>query len=276
MGFQNMFRSAAAAATFVFAVAGPRMVRAQAVLRGFIYDDASGGRLNGGTVMLVDPVTDAPVVHVSADSLGQFILRGPAGHYQIAAVHAGYTSVLSAPIAFEDGESMTIRVPLATTGDPTHNIGVLEHTKTDIAPKRVATGREWTDGFRMRKTLGMGVRFDRNELAHSRAVTVGDLLRRVPGVAIGSDNSTASVAMRRTGMAGLRATSIGTPCQVGWFVDGRRIDRPGDTDPVTASLASMHLDELEALEVFRGLSEMPAEFADPDLQCGAVALWTRR
>ena len=68
----------------------------------------------------------------------------------------------------------------------------------------------------------------------------------------------------------------GSPCHVGWFVDGRRMDLPGRSDPLTDGLGSMHLDTIDGLEVFRGVSEMPAEFAAPDLRCGAIAVWTRR
>jgi hypothetical protein len=38
----------------------------------------------------------------------------------------------------------------------------------------------------------------------------------------------------------------------------------------------MRLADVEAIEVFRGLSEMPAEYAAPELRCGAVAVWTKR
>ena len=37
----------------------------------------------------------------------------------------------------------------------------------------------------------------------------------------------------------------------------------------------MPMEAIEAVEVFRGVSEMPAEFAAPDLRCGAVAVWMR-
>lgn len=277
MGFQNKVHGAALAA-LIGAAVGPSLVNAQAIVKGFLYDDASGARVHGGTVMLVDPSSDAPVVHVTADSSGEFLLRGPSGQYQIAVVHAGYTSVLSAPMTFDNGESLTIRVPMATNGDPTHNIGVLEHTKSAVEPKRSAMGRyDWMDDFRQRKMAGNSVSYDANQLAHANAITVSDLLRRVPGVAVGNDATSSSVAMSRTAMLSSMSSVIGgSPCRVGWFVDGRRIDRPGVTDPVTEGLSSIHLDQLEALEVFRGLAEMPAEFAYPDLQCGAVALWMKR
>ena len=51
--------------------AGASRLSAQAVLRGVLYDDATGERLRG-TVMLVDPATDAPLIHMATDTLGQF------------------------------------------------------------------------------------------------------------------------------------------------------------------------------------------------------------
>ena len=76
--------------------------------------------------------------------------------------------------------------------------------------------------------------------------------------------------------AGMNIPGAVSACHVGWFVDGHRMDMPGRTDPVTEGLGTMALENVEAVEVFRGLSEMPAEFAAPDLRCGAIAVWTRR
>jgi len=70
--------------------------------------------------------------------------------------------------------------------------------------------------------------------------------------------------------------SGGLACRIGWFIDGHRMDIPGRWDPATDGLGSMQLSTVEAVEVFRGLSEMPAEFAAPDLRCGAISVWTRR
>ena len=54
------------------------------------------------------------------------------------------------------------------------------------------------------------------------------------------------------------------------------MDLPGQIDPATDALGSMQIEAIEAVEVFRGVSEMPPEFAAPDLRCGAVAIWMRR
>src|SRR3569833_4604560 len=98
---------------------------AQADLRGILYDDATGERLRG-TVMLVDPSTDAPLFHTTTATLGQFTMQFRSGTVQVAAVRAGYKSVLSAPMAFQNGERLTIRIPIDVDGVQQHAIGVLE------------------------------------------------------------------------------------------------------------------------------------------------------
>src|SRR5215212_7475051 len=126
MAVRFISRAASAASVFVLSTATSGVLEAQLILRGVLYDDATGMPVRG-TVMLVDPSSDAAVVHVATDSLGQFNLQARAGLYQISAVRPGYTSVLSAPIRFANGERLTVRVPIAVNGDPEHRIGVIEH-----------------------------------------------------------------------------------------------------------------------------------------------------
>src|SRR3954471_3991216 len=113
MGFQ-LIRRAGLGGALVFSTIAPitNLVHAQAVIRGTLYNDATGTPVRG-TVMLVDPATDAAVVHTVTDSLGQFALQTSRGTFQLAAVHPGFTAVLSAPIALNNGERLTLRVPIA-------------------------------------------------------------------------------------------------------------------------------------------------------------------
>src|SRR5262249_35119478 len=91
--------------------------RAQSVVRGVLYDDASGSPIRG-TVMLIDPRSDAAAAYTATDSVGAFYLQVREGVYQISAVRPGYKSVLSAPVPLKNGERLTIRVPIAENGDP--------------------------------------------------------------------------------------------------------------------------------------------------------------
>jgi hypothetical protein len=259
------------------AFAVPISIGAQAVVRGFVYDDSSGKRLDGAAVMLVDARTDAPVANTKTDSLGQFSLKARQGLYQIAAVREGYTSVLSAPVPLSEGEQIMIRFPIAVTGDPHNKIGVLEHTKPSASAARSALEESpQLAAVERRRSVGTGVQFTRAQLDESQAMNVGEFLRRVPGVSVRDGGVNDAVQMRRGGVASLGSRSApGLSCHVGWFLDGVRIDRPGAAS-MTAGLSTIRLDELDAIEVFKGISEMPPEFAAPDLKCGAVALWTRR
>lgn len=264
-------------AVLVFALSSlPIVARAQAVVRGVLYDDATGKPVSGA-VMLVDPGSDAAIAHAAADSTGVFSLQVGKGTYQIAAVRPGYTSVLSAPMPLDNGERLTVRVPIAQNGDPQHRIGVTEH----IRPNGAAQGQSASgppSEFQSRRALGMGLHYDREELLKNGQNTLGEFLRTVPGLNVSDPNSMSTAQMSRdAGLGGMSTRSGGlAPCHVGWFVDGHRMDLRGQNDPMTDGLGSMRLETIEAVEVFRGLSEMPAQYADPDLRCGAIAVWTRR
>jgi hypothetical protein len=276
MGFQ-ITRRAVLTAGFALAAGSIQPLHAQAIIRGTLYDDATGSPIRG-TVMLVDPASDAPVVHVVSDSLGQFLLQAGDGTYQLAAVRDGYGSVLSAPIPLVNGERMTIRLPMAHDGDPVHKIGVLEHIRPNLSQQRASTySHETMRGFDARRTVGEGLQYDRSQLERSNAQTLGEFLQNVPGLSVDNPEHASGVQMSRSANMGITGAAPGTVCHVGWFVDGHRMDLPGQSlDAVTDGLGDMQLDALEGLEIFRGLSEMPSEFAAPDLRCGAIAIWTRR
>lgn len=276
MGIQFIHRAALLGVMAAVAAPVGQSLHAQAVVRGVLYDDATGTPVRG-TVMLVDPSTDAAIVHVSTDSLGNFSLQTGRGVFQLAAVRPGYSSVLSAPIPLENGERITIRVPIAEQGDPQHRIGVTEHIRPSEARDAKRAAADPT-GFASRRVSGTGLQYDRKQLEKSTYHTLGEFLQNVPGLKVGDPNSTGSMMMSRTAsmqMAGAMAGSLAS-CSIGWFVDGHRMDMPGRTDGVTDGLGGIPLDAIEAVEVFRGLSEMPSEFASPELRCGAIAIWTRR
>lgn len=273
MGFQLMGRAIATASVAIAAFGIP--LSAQIVVRGVLYDDETGAPLLG-TVMLVDPGKDSPVVYSATDSLGQFSLKAANGTYQIAAIKPGYTSVLSVPVPFEPGEQLTIRVPIAVSGDPHNRIGVLERLKSGQHSSQVteSTRRAGLDngGLAQRRVMGLGLQFNRARLEQSSFSTLGEFLQGVVGFSVMNPASASTMRVTRGGSSFVN----GGACHLGWFVDGHRMDIGGRMDPATDALGAMSLNTIEAVEIFRGISEMPAEFADPDIQCGAVAIWTRR
>lgn len=278
MGFLQSCRAAVAAIVFLGAINAPR-AGAQAIVRGVLYDDSTGAPLRG-TVMLVDPATDAPVVYSPTDSLGTFELKARDGAYRIAAIHEGYTRIVSAPVTLRSGERMTIRVPIASSGDPRHQIGVVEHVRpAEAAPGTGTPTALDHSGYAGRKLSGLGLHYDRRDFEKSTAATLGEFLQAVPGLFVGDPTSTRSMRMTRSTNTALGRSSLASSlstCHVGWFVDGYRVDLPGRADPMTDGLGQFDLRSIQAVEVFRGVSEMPAQFAAPDLNCGAIAIWTAK
>ena len=74
-------------------------------------------------------------------------------------------------------------------------------------------------------------------------------------------------------MASILVLSLGTANASLWH-RAKKTEAPAQQP--AAAAAAMSLDAIEGIEVFRGLSELPSEFAAPDLRCGAIAIWTRR
>lgn len=279
MGFQQIRRAATTASVVFAALTIPLMAGAQIIVRGVLYDDETGAPVRG-TVMLVDPTKDTPVVYNPTDSLGQFSLQAASGVYQIAAIRPGYTSVLSVPVPFENGEQLTIRIPIAVSGDPQHRIGVVERLKAGQNSAKMVDGNRrasTNQGFENRRAVGTGLQFDRAHLVKANVATLGEFLQSVPGLSVLNPSSTSSMQLSRSAGSGLVNTgNTMTACHIGWFVDGHRMDAFGTIDAATDALGSMQIDAIDAVEVFRGVSEMPAEFSAPDLRCGAVAIWMRK
>lgn len=283
MGFQSQKHSTAATAAFALAmIVIPALAGAQAVLRGVLYDDSTGTPLHGGAVVLVDPGSDAPVYHTQVDSTGVFSVNiEHAGTYQIAAIHEGYQSILSGPVPFQAGDRLTVKIPIAAGGNPIHHIGVTEHVTALAAAAAPAPLQprmtEQEAVLARRGHSGMGTIYDHQKLLSMNAHTVGDVLAMTPGVGVDdpTGGQSSSVQMRQSQLNFGSSSGPGSVCHVGWFLNGQRYDRPDDPGGMYA-LTGLSIKEVDAIEVYRSISEVPAEYAAADLRCGVVAVWTSR
>jgi hypothetical protein len=148
-----------------------------------------------------------------------------------------------------------------------------------LAPLEVLAWSEKLDGallegFQRRLQTGLGVYITRDLVERRKPAMVTDLLREIPGVQVsgGGPGAEPTVRMARAGMANC-ATQI--------FVDGFLINRRA-AETSGANPMDFRIDDVvspgsvEGIEVYRGLSTVPAEFLNPDAECGVIAIWTRR
>jgi len=136
----------------------------------------------------------------------------------------------------------------------------------ELEPLEVSVGSRYLErsGFYRRAETAAGDRFTHRDIARMNPTTVGDVLRRVPGVQVVSSQigSSSEVLSSRRGSSGR--------CRLMPYYNG--------TPTVSFQLELMPPEEIEALEVYQGAS-VPIEYMDSRQlfgeRCGVILIWTR-
>ncbi|HYC52193.1 MAG TPA: carboxypeptidase regulatory-like domain-containing protein [Gemmatimonadaceae bacterium] len=112
-------------------------------------------------------------------------------------------------------------------------------------------------GFDERRALGLGSYITRDFIERRNTTNVVELIRDQPGITV------------RRGGAILFARHDARSCAPDIYLDGQHA--PG------LNPQSINAMDLEGIELYRGQSQVPAEFIRPGrVFCGALVLWTRR
>jgi hypothetical protein len=122
--------------------------------------------------------------------------------------------------------------------------------------------RGWLDEFYRREARGSGTFIERRDVERWRPQNVTDLLRRVRGV---------RVSRARTGRTAVDLTRARSHCPPVVFIDHQPV---GDTSTFDLD-AMMKPSAIEAVEVYGGISTVPAEFDVIGAHCGALVFWTK-
>ncbi|MGH7617901.1 MAG: carboxypeptidase regulatory-like domain-containing protein [Gemmatimonadaceae bacterium] len=217
-----------------------------AVLLGRVTDSAGVG-LPGAEITLFHA---GGVRAITGDS-GQFRLTGLAPGTSVFNVRrlgfepASFTAVLRA--------GRTHRATMRLTASP--------HPLATVAVSDTASNSHWLDAFDRRKSDSRGAFFTREDIVKKGARMGTDIVRSVPGVRLapirgGGGNQ---VIMNRG--AG------GRTCLPTMYVQGL---------PYSGTLDDFNADDIEALEVYVGISEIPPEFDKNGRGiCGVIVVWTR-
>lgn len=238
---------------------------ADGTVRGQVLDAGSGAPVMAATVDVLDPVGRIRS-RATTDDQGSFLLsRLDPGEFRIRVRHVGYEEVTSPRWWIETGEVLTVVLRVDRQA-------VLLAPLEVVARSRVAS--PVLAGFheRMRRGLG-GVYFGRADIEARNAMRISDILAEVPGVRLQGSSSFGDPRRDQIVSFSRALPGSGGACPVQIFLDGIPANRGGSAVPLDA-LASPGL--LEGIEVYRGLSGVPAEFLSPEARCGVVALWTRR
>lgn len=184
-----------------------------------------------------------------------------AGTYVLQVRLEGYATILTA-VTVDTGDTVSITVTLAPAAIP---LAPVEIT-TKPAPKPPQM-----EGFEERRAHAQGHFFNREEIVRMQPRKFTDVLRRVPGVQMqhvsGPYEQGEAVRMSRTiGVMGAR------PCPVLYYVNGSPFPVAGDL-PIDQYI---NPDEVAAVEVYSGMSQIPSEFnsTNHNARCGVIVIWT--
>jgi hypothetical protein len=241
---------------------------------GRVVDDT--GPVVGAEVRLVDNNTGSSIAALSSES-GEFAFGGvKRGSWTLSVRRIGYRPH-SEPLAPHAGSANPVLVRLQALPQALDTISVL---RDGVTPARYGPSSRMEEFYR-RRARGRGRFYTREEIEDSGRSKLTDLLRQVPGarvrtypgnlVEVAFARCSGPVRLARSGSLTAAATGT-TGAQTPWvglYVDGVRID----TASVRQVLGEFYLGDIEALEVYRGVSELPPEAVGD--ACAAIFIWTR-
>lgn len=240
---------AALTAGMVLVLPAPRRTLAQAGrdrggIVGHVTDQASRAPISLARVVLLGTRHDT-----ASDSTGRFVHQDLApGTYLLQVRALGY-SVTTSPVQVVSGEVLDLNVELTPLGYTLDTVAVVG--RASFMEQRL---RE----FERRRTEGLGVFFSETDIQRQNAAYLSDLLRTVPGIRAVCNSARCSVMMTRAARG---------QCRPDYIVDGLSA-----TNSTTGNLLTQGV---VGVEVYRSLSETPAQFLKAGATCGVIVIWTR-
>jgi hypothetical protein len=245
----------------------PVMTHAQAALTGIVRDDSTARPL-AGVEILVQTTSHRGVTNQS----GRYELTGlRAGVYQVIFRQVGYVPVRM-DVLLRDGEttranailvrSEVILDPIVVTGETPRPRGNM------------------LDAFEERRAMGFGEFIDSETLRRSEHLRLTDVIRRhsrieLRYVCFNPLGGSIDRCRDEKGWIAYnhgRISTGGQLCPMHVMLDGHLITRNGPVDLRTF----FPINELEAVEIYRSMAQVPVQFADPETRCGIIVAWTRR
>ena len=209
------------------------------------------GPLPDARVILTRP--SAGDTSAITDTSGRHTFRGlRSGTYTIKAT---WKELVSHPATIQLADREQVEVEF-TVGSPPPVVPQLPELQVSVPTAH----RPLMLGFDERRALGVGQFLTREDIAARTGVLLGELLRAVRGVRVSCRSGTCVPYMQRA-PAGCAPLFILDEIEVEPFQAVRLVSQ-----------------DIEGIEVYQGLSQMPLELTNDSRQgrCGAVVVWTRR
>lgn len=229
---------------------------AQVRLQGRVTDAATGLGIAGARVLLTDEQGRWVGVRTTDEDGGfEFRVRRH-GPYRLTASRLGYIENTSPRVWLGDHEVVRVELRL--------DVGALLLAPLEIVARSRPSTSPMLSNFNARLRSGAtGTLLTRNDIERLRPGRVTDVLATVPGI-----------RLEYAGGAGhSRIAYMRSACPAQVFLDGFLLNRGGHTPAIDDVVAP---GSVEGIEIYGGFGSVPAEFLNPESQCGVIAIWTRR
>jgi hypothetical protein len=258
----------------------PGRLVAQAELQGRVLAETARRPIANATVAVL-----TLGLRTVTDSLGRFRLSTiPRGEHVVVTSALGFRPD-STRTAFDGDETLVSDVVLKPAVNELPTVAV----RAPAPPARL----DKMAAFEERKALGIGHFIDSEELEKEKHRMLGDILAsRVPGVTVHHGGFSKSwVASSRTTSVGKCAmcrvskTEVLTladiaagarlACYLDVYVDGTAVYSSSSTQVPLFDVNEMQTNEIEGVEVYTGLGQIPARYNKTSGGCGVMLIWLR-
>ena len=225
---------------------------------------AMSGRAQAAPARLIGAIRDTngvPVPLAQVSSSGLRTLTDSGGRFMLPGLPYGSVSVNVRRLGYEPRDT-SINLVIGRVDSLLVVLAILPRELAGVLTEANALDRARLAEFYRHKASGGGMFVDRARIEEERVSRTSDLLRRMPGIRMGTDRAGRSV-MRMGRAVG------GRDCPPDFWIDGVRA--------AFMNVDDIPIQDIEALEIYRGPSGLPPEynsrFGNPG--CGAVIIWTR-
>lgn len=234
-------------------------------IRGTVVSGLDGSPLAQAAIQVRradDP--DRVVGDATSDERGEFTVwvREP-GEFTVRVQSLGYADSETTGLVLEENEVKTVEVRM--------NVDAIEIEGLEVVGERREPG--FMRGVRERQRAGFGTVYTREDLEFRSGSAVQDILRTQPGMRV--------IRQIQNGLVGIQTgrapPGLSRECFAAVYMDGVRVyDSSQPTTENVLDVLDLRADEVEAMEVYRGVAQVPMEFSALGADCGVVAVWTRR
>ena len=233
----------------------PSDALAQAVT-GRVLDAASRLPVSAVEILLLSDTT--VVTRGITDDSGRFILKADrAGEFRVRATRIGYAPADAGMVRLSANGTSTVEIRLTTTSVKMEAV-LINATPVNAYLDMV--------GFYQRKRTGAGRFLDPSWIEKRNASRINELLEGVPGVrVIRWQHEKYKVALRGGTAATFRVKGDGA-CYPKVFLNGL---------PQPDYEWDIHPDAIAAIEIFRSMAEIPAQYGGAESMCGVILIWLK-